>query len=159
MDDSDRLSALRTVLAQRLGSQRYELWLGTHTTFEFAEGQLTIGCPSKFECQWLRNRLQSTLSTSCQQVWEYEVAINFQVNAKSKSRKRKQEQSDTTQKLLIDVATESPSSAELPSKQPRVDKSIQQRRTGDGGRVSFSFGMVGLLFSIRCRSLICYEKI
>ncbi len=144
MDDSDRLSALRTVLAQRLGSQRYELWLGTHTTFEFTEGQLTIGCPSKFECQWLRNRLQSTLSTSCQQVWEYEVAINFQVNAKSKSRKRKQEQSDTTQKLLIDVATESPNSSELPSKQPRVAKSISPKpRSRPGLRSTFDNFVVG----------------
>ncbi len=144
MDDSDRLSALKTELAQRLGSQRYELWLGTHTTFEFADGQLTIGCPSKFECQWLRNRLQSTLSSSCQQVWGFEVTLNFQLDAKSKSRKKKQEQADTTQKLLIDDAQDSSTTAPVPSGIQRATTSIPPKpRSRPGLRSTFANFVVG----------------
>lgn len=54
MEDSDRLSALRTDLVNRLGKERYDLWIGTQTTFEFAADTLQVGCPTAFEVQFLR---------------------------------------------------------------------------------------------------------
>lgn len=87
MDDSDRLSALRRDLAQRLGPQRYELWIGTHTTLEFADGELCVGCSSKFELQWLRSRLQDTLQACCQSVWDDAVRITFHVAKRAKRKK------------------------------------------------------------------------
>ncbi len=85
MDDSDRLSALRRELAVRLGPKRYELWLGPHTCVEFADGELTIGCPSQFECQWLRSRLHAALQTSSQKVWGDAVTIRYYVLSKAES--------------------------------------------------------------------------
>ena len=82
MDDSDRLSAVQKELAQRLGSQRYELWLGPHTSVEFSEGELAIGCPTQFECQWVRSRLHATLLACCKKVWDREVAIRYHVVSK-----------------------------------------------------------------------------
>ena len=37
MDDSDRLSALQEELTQRLGRNRYELWVGPHTTLQMRD--------------------------------------------------------------------------------------------------------------------------
>ncbi|NOZ41383.1 MAG: chromosomal replication initiator protein DnaA [Planctomycetes bacterium] len=91
MDDSDRLSALRRELAVRLGPKRYELWLGPHTGIEFADGELAIGCPTQFECQWLRSRLHAALQSSCRQVWGDEVAISYYVLSKTESRRGKAE--------------------------------------------------------------------
>ena len=82
MDDSDRLSALQRELAGRLGSKRYELWLGSHTCVELAEGELTIGSSSQFECQLLRSRVHDTLLTSCRQVLGDEIVIKYHVIAK-----------------------------------------------------------------------------
>ena len=77
MEDSDRLSALREQLARRLGSQRYELWIGEHTSFEYAAGELRIGAPSDFELQWLRRRLNQTLQQCVEQLWGSDVAIRY----------------------------------------------------------------------------------
>lgn len=99
MDDSDRLSALQKELIDRLGNQRFDLWLGTHTSFDFTDGELTIGCPSKFECQWLRSRLQSTLAASCKQVWGCDVTLNFRTDRKSK---RKTKDADDANQLRLD---------------------------------------------------------
>jgi len=105
MDDSDRLSALRRELAQRLGSQRYELWIGPHTLFEYTAiestgfeskgfksmalkstadcenvaGELRVGCPSQFECQWLRSRLHAPLLASCRKILGDGVTIKYSV--------------------------------------------------------------------------------
>jgi len=91
MDDSDRLSALRRDLAQRLGTQRYELWLGQHAVFEFADGELRIGCPSKFERQWLRNRLHAALLASCRKIWDDQVTIKYDIVAEGEKQKQKAE--------------------------------------------------------------------
>ena len=84
MDDSDRLSALQQELARRLGNQRRELWLGPHIEMEFANGVLTVVCPTQFECQWLRSRQHKTLLASSQTIWgegakvEYRVAVQVE---------------------------------------------------------------------------------
>ena len=144
MDDSDRLSALRKELSERLGDQRYELWLGTHTTFEFAERELTIGCSSKFECQWLRSRLQSTLSSACLHIWGYEVTLNFRIDSKSKSRKKKQDKADSTQRLLIDDADGGDNPAASLPKQSRVAQQLPSRiRNRPGSRSTFANLVVG----------------
>ena len=83
MDDSDRLSVLRRELAERLGSERYELWLGPHTCIEFADGELSIGCPTQFECQWLRSHVHTALQASCQKVLGSDVEIRYHVLSKA----------------------------------------------------------------------------
>ena len=85
MDDSDRLSALHQELARRLGLQRYELWLGAHTCVRFTNGRLSIGCPTQFECQWLRSRLHDTLLASCQEIWDDKVSIEYHVLAEAEA--------------------------------------------------------------------------
>ncbi len=108
MDDSDRRSALKRELVERLGAQRFELWLGTHTQMEFADGELTISCPSQFECQWLRSRLQSTLLKSCQQVWpEEQVAIAYRVLSKAEGGKRTAKKPEEPRPLLDAKGTQS----------------------------------------------------
>lgn len=91
MDDSDRLSALQRELVERLGSKRYDLWLGPHTCVEFADGELTIGSSSQFESQILRSRLHAPLMASCQRVLGEEVTVSYRVFAKAESGKGKAE--------------------------------------------------------------------
>ena len=55
MDDSDRLSVLQEELARRLGRQRYELWVGPHTSLTYDRGVLRVGCPTEFELRCLRS--------------------------------------------------------------------------------------------------------
>lgn len=101
MDDSDRLSALHRDLAERLGVQRYELWIGQQTVLEYDNQLLRVGCASQFECQWLRSRLNQTLLASCKQVWGTQPRLEFYVSkskaAPGKSQKQTKSGSDTVQ--------------------------------------------------------------
>ena len=77
MEDSDRLSALRTELVNRLGRDRYDLWIGQQTTLEFAAVTLRVGCPTPFEVQFLRRRLHSHLLEGGTLVAGKEFAVEY----------------------------------------------------------------------------------
>ncbi len=79
MEGMDRLSALRAELTCRLGNQRFELLVGSHTSLECVSGTLRVGSPSQFQLQWLRRRLHDTLKSSCLQVWGEQLAIEYHV--------------------------------------------------------------------------------
>ncbi len=68
MEGLDPLSRLRTELAQRLGQQRYELWVGPHISLQWIDSTLQVGCPTQFEMQWLRRRLHDALSACCSKI-------------------------------------------------------------------------------------------
>ena len=125
MDDSDRLSALHRELAVRLGAQRYELWLGPPTTLKYDEGALTIVCPTKFESQWLRSRLQSTLKECCQKFWDADVDIRFQV---ARARKPKAEKKSPT--LPLPFEDEPPSGAQSAKVIQRSESPRRSRKPG-----------------------------
>jgi chromosomal replication initiator protein len=79
MEELDRLSTMRNELVRRLGSQRYELLVGTHTSLECVDGVLRIGSPSQFQMQWLRRRLHDTLKECCRRAWGEDLAIEYHV--------------------------------------------------------------------------------
>ena len=83
MEGLDRLSALRNELTRRLGSQRYELLVGSHTSLECVAGTLRVGSPSQFQLQWLRRRLHDTLKGHHQTgaCWRHPLRIAKEVNA------------------------------------------------------------------------------
>lgn len=77
MEGSDRLSALRTELVNRLGRERYDLWIGPQTTLEFSANTLRIGCPTTFELQFLRRRLHPHLVEGGALVADKQLAIEY----------------------------------------------------------------------------------
>jgi len=68
MEDTGPLSVLREVLRENLGPQRYDLWVGPHTTLEWTGSALKVGCSTPFELQWLRRRLHDTLLSCCDRI-------------------------------------------------------------------------------------------
>ena len=61
----------------------------THTCIEFADGELSVGCPTQFECQWLRSHVHTALQASCQKVLGRDVEIRYHVLSKAESGGRK----------------------------------------------------------------------
>jgi chromosomal replication initiator protein len=76
-EDSDRLSGLRHALRERLGNDRFELWLGPQTALEFDGGVLRVRCSSLAEANWLRRRLQTTVQECCVEAFGQEVDVRF----------------------------------------------------------------------------------
>lgn len=77
MDDSDRLSALRAELVNRLGRERYDMWVGPQTTFSMSADCLRIGCPSVFELQSLRRRAHKSLVSCCRDVCGKNLTVEY----------------------------------------------------------------------------------
>jgi chromosomal replication initiator protein len=77
MDDSDRLSALRAELVKRLGRERYDMWVGSHTTFDMSQGALRIGCASGFELQLLRRKAHESLLVCCRHIYGSSVSVEY----------------------------------------------------------------------------------
>lgn len=80
MEESDRLSALHDELLERLGRQRYALWIGPHTTLSLDSDSVTVECQTEFELAWLRRRLHKILVECCGNIMPADVSVNYQVN-------------------------------------------------------------------------------
>ena len=118
MDDSDRLSVLHEELRQELGRDRYEVWVGQHTSLSFAQGVLSIGCPTEFELRWLRSRIHQTLLNCSQKVWQRELSLNYQVSPPSLTKIPKE--------TNVESAAPSPPSPHPNPKRSRVPSSRPQ---------------------------------
>jgi chromosomal replication initiator protein len=77
-DDSDRLSVLRQELRQRLGDERFELWLGEPTELVLDERSLKVLCGSTAEANWLRRNLNAALAGCVADVFSVPTPIVFQ---------------------------------------------------------------------------------
>ena len=80
MEGSDRLSSLRTELLRQLGPERYDLLVGSQTSFRQESDRIVVGSPSDFQMKWLRRRLGSTLRDCCQRVWDSSPAVEFVID-------------------------------------------------------------------------------
>ncbi|MCC6494151.1 MAG: chromosomal replication initiator protein DnaA [Pirellulales bacterium] len=76
-EESDRLSVLRRVLHDRLGAERYELWLGPQTQLELGPDELRVVCGSTTVAQWLRRNLHATLNQCAIEVLGRALTIVF----------------------------------------------------------------------------------
>lgn len=79
MDDSDRLSALRRSLRERLGNKRYDVWLGDATELRYANDALQLTCSSGAEMEWLRRRLHNDLQRAARDIWGPGVPVVYAV--------------------------------------------------------------------------------
>ena len=79
MEDSDRLSAFRIELVNRLGRQRYDLWIGPQTTLELAADSVRIVCKNSFEVQFLRRRIHAQVVEASRYVMGRELAVDYVV--------------------------------------------------------------------------------
>jgi chromosomal replication initiator protein len=79
MDDRQLATALRSELATRLGSERYELWFASQSALRVQAGRLTVRAASTFLCDWLRRSFADDLRTCWQAVAGRQEAIEFEV--------------------------------------------------------------------------------
>lgn len=125
MEGLDRQSALRDELLRRLGVERFDLLIGSQTSFSLSEGKLTVGCPSNFQMQWLRRRLSDTLKDCTEAVWGRQLAVEFVVDTQL----AQEEATETAAKADSPANTQSP--AKLPMPQRLPPPSATPAKTGE----------------------------
>jgi len=75
------VSALRAVLAGKVGQERFALWFGASTRLEFDGRTLTIGVPNRFFLEWIRTSFRGHIEEACAAVLEKSPAVRFQIDA------------------------------------------------------------------------------
>ncbi len=80
-DDKEIVSALRTRLADRVGSERFELWFGAGTKLDWRDGTLTVDAPSRFVRDWLRSHFRGELEAVCHDVLGRQPTIEYGIHS------------------------------------------------------------------------------
>ena len=63
-DDTEIGSVLRQQLIDKVGIERFELWLGDHVRFEYSEGTLRVYVPDSFTLERLRTKMYSEIESA-----------------------------------------------------------------------------------------------
>jgi chromosomal replication initiator protein len=72
---------LHVALADKVGSERFELWFGGSTRLSLAEGVLTVAVPNRFFQDWLRKNFRRELEASCVEALGKILPISFHIDS------------------------------------------------------------------------------
>ena len=75
------MTALRSALAQRMGSERLALWFGADTALALDGTRLLVLTPSPFFQEWLRRNFRAEIQAVAREVIGRDVTIEFTVAA------------------------------------------------------------------------------
>lgn len=163
MDDSDRLSALRAELIKRLGRERYNLWLGPHTTFEVTSTSVRVGCASSFELQWLRRRTHNCVAECCRQLYGDSHKVEYFVRLSDPMPAAQPSSTMLQRSLLVDDPPSAATERAVAS-MPVVNRSVADKpalvaakitnrpRRSAAARYSFKNFVVGACNELACRT-------
>jgi hypothetical protein len=73
-------AAIRAAVCERVGTQRYELWLGKSARLELEGDALNIGVPNDFFVQWLRANFREEIGQACETALGKRPAVTFRVD-------------------------------------------------------------------------------
>lgn len=79
-DDMEIVPALRAALAERVGTDRYEMWFGT-AHLALNEQGLSVGVPNRFYLEWIRTNFRPQLEAACTSVLGHCPRVDYSVDA------------------------------------------------------------------------------
>jgi chromosomal replication initiator protein len=80
-DDMEIVSALQIALADKVGSERFELWFGANTRLSLAGEGLIVSAATPFFQEWLRNNFRREIEAACLEAVGQALPVSFQVDA------------------------------------------------------------------------------
>ena len=78
--ETEVVSSIRLAIAERIGSERYELWI-SETDLSFADGVLRIASARPFSLEWIRANFPRDLKAACKAVVGTEADLQFCIDA------------------------------------------------------------------------------
>ena len=78
--DTDIVSTLRLLLAERIGQERFGLWFGATTRMEVDRGVLSVAVPDRFTLDWLRKGFRADLEAVCTEAIGESAVVQFHVD-------------------------------------------------------------------------------
>ena len=78
-DDRDIVSALLAALADKVGKERFDLWFGPPTWFQWDGHVLTVGVANRFFLDWMRSNLRGVVEDACLAILGKRPALEFRI--------------------------------------------------------------------------------
>src|SRR5579885_424041 len=82
------VSALQLALADKVGTDRYELWFGAQTQLDLSGDALEVRVATPFYQDWLRRNFRSAIEETSSQVLGRPIHVSFRVDASLVERNR-----------------------------------------------------------------------
>jgi chromosomal replication initiator protein len=83
------VSQIHQKIAQKLGPQRFRVWIKNSTQFTLADGHLRIDVPNPFVGRWIENNFQDAITESVFEVTDCKVNVAYSVDAGLATKLRK----------------------------------------------------------------------
>jgi chromosomal replication initiator protein len=80
-DDMEIVSALRAAVADKVGKERFDLWFGASSRFQWNGDKLTVLVPNPFFQQWLRSSFCEQIECACLETLGTRPVLEFCVDA------------------------------------------------------------------------------
>lgn len=82
-DDRELVSAIRALLCERVGQDRYEVWFGPNTHLAIRGAALLVSVPSQFFQDWLRSHFRKDLEVCAEEACGRPLVLEFRIVAAS----------------------------------------------------------------------------
>ena len=80
MDDKEIVSAIRAALADKVGLERFDLWLGAAARLSVRGETLLVELASRFAQDWVRSHFRREIEAACAQTLGKPLAVEFAVD-------------------------------------------------------------------------------
>jgi chromosomal replication initiator protein len=80
MDDKEVVSAIRATLGDKVGQDRFDLWLGAACRLSLRGEILLVELPNRFSQDWVRSHFRPEIEAACAETLGRPLAVEFRVD-------------------------------------------------------------------------------
>ncbi len=78
---SESVSAIQTLIAKKLGPQRYKVWFKNSTRLSLTNGFLKVDVPNLFVGSWIEDHFTDSIYAAAREVTGRDVHVTYAVDA------------------------------------------------------------------------------
>jgi len=94
---TDFVSQMETLIAEKVGPQRFKVWFKNATQFHLTDGYVKVGVPNMFIGGWIENHFSEVITNAAKEITGQELILSFSIDpALSKHLKKRQLDSQVT---------------------------------------------------------------
>ena len=140
LDATDILSQIHSRIAQKLGPQRYRIWIKNSTNLTLANGHLRIDVPNPFVGRWIENNFQETIREAVLEVTQKPVQVAYSVDVNLTTRQRKSQLDSQAEYVAKNPERMARSWARLPAPPPQetLRGKLEYFVVGDCNRLAYT---------------------
>jgi len=79
-DDREIVAALRRILADKVGAERYDLWFASSAQFRRTATGVVVVVPNSFLQEWLRNTFRGQIEDAAREALGAEASVAFEID-------------------------------------------------------------------------------